>query len=173
VSVWSIRKGTAHTFFLHCSGGFILATYFKNIWGFYATSELVTGVIAPPLLLPFCLPLPFCLSWVDVPSDPLDLELRAASSAFCLPGETERLFDALPTVESNPDPPVSFIVVVVAAAICAALAASQCDDKAGVDQLLRSVTLLVAILVRLRRAKLTSSSSESDTMRPKTNQYSG
>jgi hypothetical protein len=173
VSVWSIRKGTAHTFFLHCGGGFVLATYLKNIGGFYATSELVTGVIAPPLLLPFCLPLPFCLSWVDDPSDPLDLELRAALSAFRLPGETERLFDALPTVESDPDLPVAFVVVAAAAAIRAAVAASQCDDKAGVDRLLGSVTLLVAVLVRLGRAKLASSSSESDTMHPKTNQYSG
>ena len=117
--------------------------------------------------------MPFRLSWVDIPSDPLDLELRAASSAFRLPGETERLFDALPTVESDPDPPVAFVVVAAAAAIRAAVAASRCDDKAGVDQLLGSVTLLAAVLVRLGRAKLASSSSESDTMCPKTNQYSG
>jgi hypothetical protein len=120
---------------------------------------------------PLCLPLSCRLAWAELSSDPLDGELRAASSTFRLPGETERLFDVPPMVERDPEPPaVAFALAAVAAASCAAIAASTCDDSAGVDRLSGSITLLEAILECFGRVTLASSLSESDIIRPKINQ---
>jgi len=96
----------------------------------------------------------------------LDLEVRNASS-----GEMDRLFDVpeAATVERVLElapAPVAGAATAVAAASLAAAAASQCDVKAGVDLLLRSVTLLAAVLDRFGCSTVASSSPESEIMRP-------
>jgi hypothetical protein len=65
------------------------------------------------------LPLPFGLSWAEVSPDSLEFELRDASYAFRLPGETERLFEVLAMAESDPEAALSSVTAIAAAAFAA------------------------------------------------------
>ena len=125
-----------------------------------------------PQHLTFCLPLSIRLCWAEGSSNSLpdpDFELRAASLALRLPGETERLFDVLAMAERDSEAALSSAISFVAAvtASCAAIAASRCDVKAKAEPLLGSTILLAAVQFHFGRPELTSSPSESDTICPK------
>ena len=64
-------------------------------------------------------------------------------------------------------PAIAFAAAAAFASSCAAIAASRCDVKANTESLLGSTILLAAVQYRFGWLELTSSPSESDTIRPK------